>query len=688
MSSRTNFMIDISFPSFLRTIGYVFVLLCVAVPLAGAQPSPALYPVSQDGQWGYIDAQGTMVINPQFDDAAFFSDGWARVRMGDSYKFIDSEGAVVLAPNVAYVGSFSEGLAVVRPAEGDKLGYLDKNGAVVIEPRFEKAFAFSEGRAAVYVGDGKRAAPKFGYITTEGTFAIEPQFWGARRFEGGLAPVLSGGFVGGTWGFIDTTGKFVIEPQFEEALPFSEGRAAVASGEGFDAKWGFIDERGQVVVEPKYNLVRSFKNGRAPVEDNGYHPWRYIDAAGAPISRERYEYAEPFRGSLARVSIESGGGGFGHQGGRVEFSSGVADADWTYIDTDERHIWPSPEPVPRSAEASPPSVEAGPVPSEQLKALLPASLLGRSHGEIQTRGNKPYIRTSYQEEASLSLSVILAYGAFFQESARKNAQSGEADPETLAWEGHTLLLQERETSLAAFGFPGNLVLGIRVRTTDAAAWDPGAAREQIGRVLDAMDVDQLEAFRLVDAAPALGIVAPAGFETFTGTWSSGRVGLAYPKGWTVTDLYAKTKFVQAVSIVKSAAAANALFADGRSLSTNEPARLVTPENAIVTVMLPGTNASEMSPKDLLGAVQGAELREPETLQSPTEISLNGATAAVMEVRGRDADDRSVVSRRWVLTSGDQLVYASILMTPGETQSLRSSVEGILGSIVLDGTPGQ
>ena len=65
---------------------------------------------------------GTVVINPQFDEAGSFSEGLAVVRIGDyemgKYGFIDKTGSVVINPQFDEAGSFSDGLAAVRIGGG------------------------------------------------------------------------------------------------------------------------------------------------------------------------------------------------------------------------------------------------------------------------------------------------------------------------------------------------------------------------------------------------------------------------------------------------------------------------------------------------------------------------------------------------------------------------------------------
>jgi hypothetical protein len=67
-----------------------------------------LYPIiTQDRKWGYIDKSGNVVIQPQFADARFFSEGLACVTPdGKKYGYIDKTGQFVITPQ--YEGNYPE----------------------------------------------------------------------------------------------------------------------------------------------------------------------------------------------------------------------------------------------------------------------------------------------------------------------------------------------------------------------------------------------------------------------------------------------------------------------------------------------------------------------------------------------------------------------------------------------------
>jgi hypothetical protein len=89
-----------------------------------------LFRVRRGGKWGYADRSGAMVIRPQFDSAAPFSEGLARVSGGRVVNYIDENGKVVpSASSFTSVWEFKCGLA--QTFDG-KFGFINKSGQEVI----------------------------------------------------------------------------------------------------------------------------------------------------------------------------------------------------------------------------------------------------------------------------------------------------------------------------------------------------------------------------------------------------------------------------------------------------------------------------------------------------------------------------------------------------------------------------
>ena len=215
--------------------------------------------VVKDGKkWGYIDKNGTYVINPQFDWAdSFAENGLAVVEVDDKYGCINKKGNYVINPQFDSVSSFSDnGLAAVKV--DDKWGYINKKGNYVINPQFDWAFSFADnGLAAVKVDD------KYGYINKKGTYVINPQFDDGYSFsENGLAVVE----VDDKCGYINKKGIYVINPQFDDASSFSDNRLAVVE---VNEKWGYINKKGNFVINAQFSSASSFFDDGYAVVSNG-----------------------------------------------------------------------------------------------------------------------------------------------------------------------------------------------------------------------------------------------------------------------------------------------------------------------------------------------------------------------------------------------------------------------------------
>ena len=292
------------------------------------EPDLRLIPVKSSDKWEYIDKEGKIIINPQFDEANCFFEGLAAVRNTATpprYGFIDDKGIYVINANYVQVTRFSEGLACVVQENGaptyvdakgqikitlkdaqtatifregfacfsqnDKdgkviYGYIDNTGAQKIVPQFSEAQLFSDGMAGVANKDGK-----WGFIDTKGQIVINYQFNYVQSYKEGLCIVYDGK----NYGYIDKSGKYVINPQFEEASPFSEGLASVR----MTGKYGYIDKTGKIQINPQFESASEFNNSCAAVESS--RKWGYIDKDGKYLINPQFDGATKFFGKIAFV---------------------------------------------------------------------------------------------------------------------------------------------------------------------------------------------------------------------------------------------------------------------------------------------------------------------------------------------------------------------------------------------------
>lgn len=155
------------------------------------------------GTFGVIDKSGNYVVEPvnrapllHFDNMQFdYHEGLAMLEVNGKYGFMDLAGNIAVQPEYENAWYFSHGLARVN--KNGKCGYINQSGEMVIALQFVFGWGYSEGLAAVQLRvsfrdqkTGKKVSRlRWGYIDTLGNMVIPPQFSSASEFHDGLALV-------------------------------------------------------------------------------------------------------------------------------------------------------------------------------------------------------------------------------------------------------------------------------------------------------------------------------------------------------------------------------------------------------------------------------------------------------------------------------------------------------------------
>lgn len=204
-----------------------------------------LYPIRENGLYGYIDSVGNRIIEPEFLWVSTFHNGLAMAVVDTIYR--------VVPDSMAYeVGERDTILNVYRMYA--KYGYIDKSGDFVIEPKFISYVDMSEiGDVANDMDDCSNALYRNSFHNKRALFYDTL-----------------------TWknGYIDTKGSIVIPPNYYYSDPFSEGIAVVRDAVAEPLytnnaciypsrlRCAYLDTLGNVVTDFKYESLTRFCSGR------------------------------------------------------------------------------------------------------------------------------------------------------------------------------------------------------------------------------------------------------------------------------------------------------------------------------------------------------------------------------------------------------------------------------------------
>lgn len=293
---------------FIDVNGNVIIDPCLSSP---CKFNNGLLPANDNGLWGYLDPDGNWAVEPQFVIALPFSEGFATVGLMDEnlthpvYSIINHTGRTITKFNdgCGRGRPFNKGVAIVG-WDNQLYAVVDRTGTKVFDTQFENYNG--DESSGQFIFDGLMAVKsegKWGFIDRAGEWIIKAQFEDSDYFHNRLCSVKKDG----KWGVIDTTGKWVVEPKYEWYVRFNDGLASV----DMDGGYGYINTKGETVIEGRFIVAHDFYNGVAQVLTGD--GWGLIDKEGNWILEPTYQEMRDFTQGLAAVQID--------------------DTNWGYIDT-------------------------------------------------------------------------------------------------------------------------------------------------------------------------------------------------------------------------------------------------------------------------------------------------------------------------------------------------------------------
>ena len=197
--------------------------LAAALLLALAAQAQDIKPAKDKAtkKFGYQDKSKNWVIEPSFDKARRFIDGYAIVEVQGLEGLINATGGWVLRPEYNKIGKFDKlGLCELTVKNGrDKFyGLADRNGSIVIPPECS-SLTVSRSEELIFARrEGETGQQLWGVYDLAGEEIFAPQFSHSPTFRGGTGTAESA--LTGLTGLISREGEVLLP--FEN-LAISDG---------------------------------------------------------------------------------------------------------------------------------------------------------------------------------------------------------------------------------------------------------------------------------------------------------------------------------------------------------------------------------------------------------------------------------------------------------------------------------
>lgn len=294
-------------------------------------------------QYGFIDEQGNVIVEPQFDYVYNFKNNYAIVEdYGDYYNYtyalVNKKGEIVTEWYAA-VSDFGGNLFKIKKNEKycvlnnnleqicdwtnsiinandnsffirneSKFLLLDSIGNEVTDEEIysenlKQYFLFNEDYATFSEYNDVDYTSKYGVINLQGNIVINPEYEYLGNLKNGLI-VFSEDDENSVskYGYMNINEEVIIEPQFETAYDFSEEMAKVSkyNSENYETNYGYINKSGELVIDYQFYSAEDFLNGYGIVQKKfDYNIMTtFVDKQGN-VFQNWYELVLPFDGDYA-----------------------------------------------------------------------------------------------------------------------------------------------------------------------------------------------------------------------------------------------------------------------------------------------------------------------------------------------------------------------------------------------------
>ncbi|MGB8450741.1 MAG: WG repeat-containing protein [Anaerocolumna sp.] len=207
-----------------------------SIPSNNTNLFPAYEYINGEKQYGFIDEEGTFIIQPGYSYVSDFNDGYAVITATEDYKVIDKSGGILYESDYI-IKPYSNGAAVFSKLTGSDFreGYIDTKGKVMIE-------------LAYILADGFRKDNTAFVSTAKGRYEV-----------------------------IDKSGNILDEYQLDEkynnVIDFKDGY--IIYSDASSNKAGVITYKGEEILEPIYGNISYLGNDLFAVKEpalNAYEP--------------------------------------------------------------------------------------------------------------------------------------------------------------------------------------------------------------------------------------------------------------------------------------------------------------------------------------------------------------------------------------------------------------------------------
>ncbi len=197
-----------------------------------------LFPIKQNGKWGYINSSGEIKIVPEFEAADYFDNNeFAKIQKNGLVGLIDSTGNILIQPAFENIRIFKNNLIGIYK-EGS-WGVMTTKGEIITNIKIED-FRYNNDGNIFYIKNNK-----YGLINSSGKIVCVPEFDSLSLAQYNFLYAKKDSLSG----LYDKNGKVILPCLYEKLSIQSADRIFIC----LDHQWGLADSKGKIIINPAWD---------------------------------------------------------------------------------------------------------------------------------------------------------------------------------------------------------------------------------------------------------------------------------------------------------------------------------------------------------------------------------------------------------------------------------------------------
>jgi hypothetical protein len=255
-----------------RAVHIMKAIVFAAILVAQNAAAEEIYPF-EAGKWGYVSEQGKVVIEPQFEEVGFFTNGVATAKQGGKWGLIDTKGNWLAKPQFEKLEHDCKEIwwiENIRAEDGKRqYDFINSKGKIILSADDNQRLVCTGVNGMLIMYSGIMGGYDYGLYDKDGVEILKPEYdWISFReldgFAYGVAKYLKKGEINSKYGVLDAHGKWIFKPEFHH-INIENHYAFIQKEKG--SNFGLYDLKNRKMV---IDFILDDYGERYPIKEGGY----------------------------------------------------------------------------------------------------------------------------------------------------------------------------------------------------------------------------------------------------------------------------------------------------------------------------------------------------------------------------------------------------------------------------------